>query len=141
MICPRCKKTLVIEVKDGEKIDVCRSCGGMWLHRHQLNNLLKESGGDVESCSIDDNPHADPNPVILCRECENTKMKKVNFLDYSDIIMDYCPSCGAFWLDRDELSKMRSYIQKIEDGSHTVTNFSGYSLLTKLSEIAYSIFR
>ena len=67
-------------------------------------------------------------------------MKKINFLDYSDIIIDYCPSCGAYWLDKDELGNMHDYIKKVEDGSHDVKDPAGYSLLVKLCKIAYSIF-
>ena len=140
MKCPRCKKKLIKETREGEEIEVCKACNGMWLHKQQLNNLLKESGGDVELCSIDDNPHKDKNPVIKCRECKNVEMNKINFLDYSDIIMDRCPECGGFWLDKNELANMHKYIKKVEDGSHNVTDTSGYELLTKLSRIAYSIF-
>jgi len=140
MDCPRCNDVMVHEKVDGENILICRSCNGMWVHRHQLNQMLKESGGDVESCSIDDAPHEDRQPALTCLDCRNVIMKKINFLDYSDIIMDYCPSCGAFWIDREELSGMHRYIKNVEDGSHTVTDHSAYNLLLKLSEIAYRIF-
>ena len=140
MICPRCKATLVKENREGVDVDVCRSCNGMWVHKNQLNILLKESGGDVEMCSIDDNPHDDKFPVIKCRECEDETMKKINFLDYSDIIMDYCSSCGSMWLDKDELANMHKYIKKVEEGSHESKNPKGFERLLKLNEIAYSIF-
>ncbi|MFC1671430.1 zf-TFIIB domain-containing protein, partial [Spirochaetota bacterium] len=77
---------------------------------------------------------------IKCRECEDMTMKKINFLDYSDIIMDYCSSCGSMWLDKDELSNMHNYIKKVEEGSHESKNPKGFDLLVKLNEIAYSIF-
>jgi len=140
MICPRCKSDLIKKDVEGESIDVCMACNGMWLHKHQLNSLLMESGGDVEECSIDDNPHSDIYPNIECRECKGSIMKKINFLDYSEIIIDYCASCGAFWLDKDQLSNMHVYIKQVEDGSHDVKNISGYNLLVKLSQIAYLIF-
>lgn len=140
MVCPRCKEELVMETVDGEDIDVCKSCKGMWVHRHQLDSMLKESGGDVELCSIDDNPHEDTNPEIKCRECDGVTMKKINFLDYSDIILDHCPSCGGFWVDKSELDNMHKYIEKVEKESHEVDNLSAYTILEKLSKIAYSIF-
>lgn len=141
MECPRCKETLEYKELDGEKIEVCHSCNGMWLDKHQLNHILKESGGDVEACSLDENYHEDVYPVINCRRCREIPMKKINFLDYSEIIMDYCPHCGGFWLDRDELAKMKDYIHCVEEGSHQVKNFSAYDLLVRLSRIAFSIFR
>ncbi len=129
MACPRCKATLEKQERDGEQIDACKSCGGMWLHKDQLDKLLVE------------HEHSDDKyPVIKCRECENTSMKKINFLDYSDIIIDYCPSCGAFWLDKGELGKMNNYIKLVENGEHKVEYSPAYNLLVKLSEISYSIF-
>ena len=140
MKCPRCNEKMETENVEGEDLLVCRGCGGMWAHRHQLNHLLKESGGDVESCSIDDNPHEDRTPVVKCVVCGDIIMKKINFLDYSDIIIDYCPSCGAFFLDRDELSGMHRYVKEVDEGSHQVRDWSAYNLLVRLSEIAYRIF-
>jgi Zn-finger nucleic acid-binding protein len=140
MECPHCKQTLKNESREGEEILTCRTCGGMWLHRNQLNNLLKESGGDVELCSFDTHPHQDTHPRINCIQCGNVMMDKINFLDYSDIVIDRCPKCGSYWLDKNELSNMHKYIKQVEDGVHTVNDFSAYNLLTKLSQIAYSIF-
>ena len=141
MKCPLCHKAMVIEQHEGENVAACKSCKGMWLHRSQLNSLLKESGGDVESCSIDDAPHKDSHRAIQCLNCPGVTMKKVNFLDYSRIILDFCPSCGAFWLDHGELGKMHDYIRKIDEGTHEVKDRSALSLLTSLSRIAFSIFR
>jgi len=140
MICPKCRETMIKENVEGEDIEVCKTCSGMWLHKHQLNHLLKESEGDVEMCSIDDYPHEDKDPAINCQKCSSVIMKKINFLDYSDIIIDYCPSCGAFWVNKDELANMHKYIKQVEDGSHVVKDRSAYNLLRKMSEIAYRIF-
>ena len=59
MMCPRCKEDLAISEILDQKIETCRSCGGMWFDKNQLNDLLVEIDGDVESCSIDDNPTND----------------------------------------------------------------------------------
>ena len=140
MVCPRCKETLVKENVENEDIDVCKSCSGMWVHKHQLDNMISESGGDVELCSIDDKKHEDKEPKIKCRECKDVEMKKINFLDYSDIIIDYCPSCGSFWVDKDELANMHEYMKQVKDGSKDVNDKSTYNLLVQLSKISYSIF-
>lgn len=140
MNCPRCAEPLVQETREGEELEVCRSCGGMWLHRHQLNRLLKEAHGDVEFCSYDEVAHGDTYRPIPCRQCADTMMKKINFLEYSNIVMDYCPVCGSFWLDRDELAQMHQYIQKVEEGSHEVKDRSAYAILTTLSRFVYAIF-
>ncbi len=140
MICPRCKEELVKETVEGEEIDVCRSCSGMWLHKHQLDRMFKETEGEVELSSLDDDPHMNNEPEIKCRECTGVTMKKINFLHYSDIIIDRCPSCGSIWVDKKELDNMHKYIEKVEKESHEADNISAYNFLEKLSRIAYNIF-
>ena len=140
MKCPRCDKTLAMEKVEGEDIRLCRTCGGMWIHRHQLDRILKESGGDVEACSIESPQRGDDHNIIRCRECHNQHMKKISFLDYSSIVMDYCPSCGSFWLDGNELSEMHSYLQRINEEGSEAKGASAFTILQALSRIAYSIF-
>ncbi len=140
MKCPRCKKTMVQENREGEEILVCRHCDGMWLHKHQLNNLLKESGGDVELCSFNTLPDDDRHPIIKCRECPDSVMLKIHFLEYSDIVIDRCPSCGSYWLDKNELANMHKYISQVEEGSSQVKDVTAYDLLARISRIAYTIF-
>jgi Zn-finger nucleic acid-binding protein len=112
----------------------------MWLHKHQLNELISENHSDVEKCSIDNREHRDKYQAIKCAVCHDHIMKKINFLDYSDIIMDYCPGCGSFWIDKDELNMMHEYLREIEESSQGVTDRSAYSILSKISQIAYQIY-
>ena len=42
-------------------------------------------------------------------------MIKVNFIEHSDIVLDFCEDCGAFWIDNGELDKMQEYVDKIEN--------------------------
>jgi uncharacterized protein len=140
MNCPVCGEPFSVEILEDQEILACRGCGGMWLHRHQLNKLLKESGGDVELCSFNTHPREDRHGEIKCLECPDTLMRKINFLDYSDIVLDRCPSCGSLWLDSGELTNMHGYVTRVDKGSHTVKDFTAYNLLVRLSKIAYSIF-
>ncbi len=140
MICPSCKSELVTESVEGEEIEVCKKCSGMWLHKHQLDRMFKETGGEVELSSLDNDLQKESKPAIQCRECTGVTMEKINFLHYSDIIIDHCPSCGSFWVDKGELDNMHKYIEKVEKESHEADNASAYNFLQKLSRIAYNIF-
>ena len=140
MICPRCQTNMEKQTHENEEISVCASCQGMWLRKNQLNRLIAEVSGDVETCSIDTNPHEDRYPEVKCQNCKDIVMRKINFLDYSDIILDYCSSCGAFWLDTNELNNIHTYIKKVKEGSHKVRDGSAYNILVKLSEISNAIF-
>ncbi len=140
MRCPRCAKNLVTDDIEGEQILLCRSCGGMWIHRHQLDRLLPESGGDVEACSIESPPKGDDHNIIHCRECPKQPMRKISFLEYSNIVLDYCPNCGSFWLDGNELSSMHKYLDKIYRDGSRAHGSSAFTFLHTLSRIAYAIF-
>lgn len=140
MDCPHCNKALTGEEIDGEMISVCHDCGGMWVHRNQLNKMLIEGEGDFESASVDNEPPEEGRPEVPCLDCGDKKMKKVNFLHYSDIIMDYCPACGSFWLDKGELERIHGYVRQVETGSQKVTDRFAYNILANLSKIAYRIF-
>lgn len=139
MKCPRCRKEAVLHEREGQLIVVCRECRGMWLHKNQLDYFLRHGGGNIESLKEPAAP--DRSPVITCGVCGDVTMKKTSFLEYSSIIIDVCPKCGSFWLDRDELFKMKEYMRKVEEGSHQVRDFSAYNILTKLSELAWSLFK
>ena len=86
-------------------IDTCMQSGGIFLDRQELNILLTGMSGDIEVCSIDNNMHDDCRPVRKSPAFPNEDMIKVNLLNYSDIILDYCPRSQGFYLDRDELRK------------------------------------
>lgn len=140
MFCPQCEKELEIIHVDAKDVVACKRCGGMWLHKNQLNEFLADVEGDVEVCSIDDHEHSDKYPVMKCLECENQVMRKINFLEYSEIIFDYCDKCGSYWIKQHQLANMHNYISKVKDGSLSVNEPVTYHLLVRLSEIAYSIF-
>lgn len=140
MICPRCREQLTQRIVDGEKIDFCSSCNGMWVHKDQLNRMISETDEDIESHSSVTEKDTDQYGPVVCRECKDVEMKKIKFHDYSDIIIDCCPSCGSFWLDKGELEKMHEHIKKEEEGSGPLSNPFVYNLLVKLSRISYSIF-
>lgn len=140
MNCSRCGIPLIQHDFEGHKINTCSKCKGLWLHRNQLNELLKNGSEDLEKCSIDDHPHKDKYPSMRCLNCNDTIMKKINFLEHSDIILDYCPKCGSFWIEKDELKSMHEYIDNVEKGSHDVKDFSAYNIIAKISQIAYRIY-
>ena len=43
--CPKCDSTLEGVVADGVEIDVCNTCGGVWLDAGELEQLSKKDSG------------------------------------------------------------------------------------------------
>lgn len=115
MNCQVCKGKLNnINIENTEIIQ-CSKCGGFWVKKGDLNRLIKHHYGDIEFSSIDHHMHNDTHGILKCIFCEDQAMIKSNFIEYSDVILDYCENCGAFWIDKGELDKMQAYIEKIEN--------------------------
>lgn len=115
MKCEVCKKGTITPVKsDPIEIYQCDNCRGFWIHKGELNKLIKHKSGDVEFSSIDHHMHHDSHGILKCAFCEDQATIKVSFIEYSDIILDYCENCGAHWIDNGEIEKMQKYMDEIE---------------------------
>lgn len=114
MKCQVCEGDLKDKEIEGVAIIKCDKCKGFWVHGGDLNKLIKHKRGDVEKSSIDHHFHQDSHSSLKCHYCEDSAMRKINFINYSDIIMDYCEDCGSFWIDGNELEKMQKYIDELE---------------------------
>ncbi len=44
-------------------------------------------------------------------------MKKVEFVIYTNIILDYCERCRGFWLDGRELGRINGEVRKLNAAS------------------------
>ena len=96
--CPNCGCAMQQKEYPDVTTDVCSSCGGVFLDKGELNAIAVGMGGDIEYCSIDAGRHADRFETRICPKCPGEKMQKINLLRLSDLIFDYCPACGGFWL-------------------------------------------
>ena len=48
MVCPRCGNTMDIEKADDIEVDVCLTCGGVWLDQGELDALKSKSDEGFE---------------------------------------------------------------------------------------------
>ncbi|MCK4796693.1 MAG: zf-TFIIB domain-containing protein [Spirochaetes bacterium] len=133
MKCQVCNGLITPIKTNNIEILQCEKCKGFWVHMGDLNNLIKHQSGDIEFSSIDHHMHKDTHGIMKCYFCEDSGMIKVNFIEYSDIILDYCEICGAFWIDAGELEKMQKYINTIEK------NDKKQSLAEIIMNIIYSL--
>ena len=115
MNCEVCKGTLNNITAKDINILQCNKCKGFWVKKGDLNKLIKHKYGDIEFSSVDHHMHNDTHGILKCIYCEDQAMIKSNFMEYSDVILDYCENCGSFWIDNGELEKMQNYVEKIEN--------------------------
>lgn len=116
MKCQICKELITPIKKEDIEILKCSGCKGFWIKSGDLNKLIEHKSGDIEYSSIDHQMHKDTHGIMKCIYCEDQAMIKVNFIGFSDIVLDYCEECGSFWIDNGEVEKMQSYIESIEKG-------------------------
>lgn len=106
MKCISCRKEMMILELEGVEIDLCYGCGGVWLDRGELQEIVEKSGGgDAMLDSI--RPAAETGEKSRrCPVCRK-KMEKAAFQDKPPVILDRCADHGI-WLDRGELKAVIS---------------------------------
>jgi len=114
MECQLCKSLITPVSTNNIEILSCPRCNGFWVKRGDLNRLIKHKAGDIEFSSIDHHMHQDTHGILKCAFCPDSAMIKVNFIEQSDIVLDFCEICGAFWIDAGEVDKMQQYMNSIE---------------------------
>ncbi len=115
MQCQICNKTITIKKSNDVEIHSCTGCNGFWIKKGNLNKLVAHQSGDLEFSSIDHHMHNDTHGIMKCTFCNDQAMIKSNFIEQSEIILDYCEKCGAFWIDSGETEKMQKYIESLEN--------------------------
>ncbi len=119
IICPVCNKNLKIITYENQEIDLCLKCGGIWLDKGELlevvNSLLSDNKIDpqtVKEAYRDKIINSDKVKQIRrkCPRC-NLDMRLHNYSYDSNIIVDKCPNCNGIWTDEGEMRAVAKYIK------------------------------
>jgi len=113
--CPVCpEKELVQHDENGTAVDYCEGCGGIWLAKGELNKIVHPHEGDLEFCT-QENSEDGVQTQLGCPVCENEKLVKDNFIEFSDIKLEYCNKCEGIWLEKGELDAINKEIDTLND--------------------------
>jgi Zn-finger nucleic acid-binding protein len=113
MKCLRCADVELEVQARGEgtdivEIDVCPSCQGVWLDNRELKKLDDNFFVDVEPVESEQVGATADDAQLTCPRCEGgPALNKVKPAQFGDVVVDNCPACQGFWLDKGELEKMR----------------------------------
>lgn len=115
MECPRCNVALNLREHRGVRVNECERCGGMFLHRGELNKVAEPTQGDLEFSTLHGESfrHDDSFGPILCPDCGAGPMDKVEFNIHTDIVLDHCAACGGFWLDGREYDRINEEVRDL----------------------------
>jgi len=111
--CPRCGLKLVPFKREDFELDLCASCGGLWLDRTEFHALTSEANVYKEETVKEEYsrpalPRAEDILYLECVRCGQIMTRK-NFARISGVIIDECGRHGI-WLDAGELEKIRHFI-------------------------------
>ena len=105
--CPRCATPLVAIEREGARGEVCSDgCRGLRVGRGVLDKLAR---AEVEA-PVEERFTGTAVSELSCTRC-NAPMQAARI---ESVVVDRCPACGAWWLDRRELEQIRKDLADAE---------------------------
>ena len=109
--CPRCAISLDPHRFRENDLDICPTCGGLWLDTQEFRRLTSERdvyNDDTVPYQFLKQPIAAAQGYLSCARCDGL-MNRRNFKRISGIMYDECRDHGV-WLDAGELDHIRAFI-------------------------------
>ena len=111
MKCPRDGAVLDVQTIDGVTLDLCHSCGGLWLDRFELDKLDEPHEALAAELASFFAAHTgetvDHEQRLSCPHHPEVVMMRRFFSVRRQVELDECPQCAGIWLDAGELSVIR----------------------------------
>lgn len=124
MICPTCRKPMIVfEYRDIE-LDHCISCRGTWFDEGELELLFSDQV--LFSNPLLSLPDASTREAKRrCPICSK-KMKKVFIGDIDSVLLDVCRYGDGIWFDAGEVNQMmRQVSDKLTEEAKKTMDFLG----------------
>jgi Zn-finger nucleic acid-binding protein len=115
MICPACKKDMIVVEYSNIELDYCLNCHGVWFDSDELELLLK--------CMNLDTPDLLLSQILASDEAETKekkkrcpicrrKMKKTTIGEHPEIMIDVCTRQDGMWFDGGEVAELVKELAK-----------------------------
>ena len=108
MICPRCKKDMIVVEYHQIELDYCPSCEGVWFDAGELELLLHSASLDAGELAMDklvDPPETgSPHKRCKCPICSHAM--KETAIGRPEIYIDVCRQGDGLWFDGGELHQL-----------------------------------
>ncbi len=108
MICPVCKRHMIVVEHNRIELDYCTSCRGVWFDSGELELLLESLGlespklflGNILN-STEARPPEKRRKCPICRQ----KMKKT-LIGQPEVLIDVCEKGDGLWFDGGEVGQL-----------------------------------
>ncbi len=109
MICPTCKRDMIVVEHDKIELDYCTNCQGVWFDAGELELLLESmsfESPDIFLTNILDSAGVEsPEKKRRCPICRR-KMKKTTIGQEPTILIDVCQQGDGLWFDGGEVGQL-----------------------------------
>ncbi len=126
--CPRCSgelRPIVFEEVGSINLDRCPECQGIWFDKGELDRVNDCVWTNVEEMTLGRARAADEK--LRCPRCQGI-LDALSPLDDQELVLDRCPSCLGFWLDKGELDRVRDIAGKMTDAKVSKTKMKQYEV-------------
>ncbi len=117
-------------------LDVCPKCLGVWFDMAELQKMTEKLAfGIVDNAIVGVEKSEREEKKFFWQEdsieCprDYSKMFKRDYAGDSKIHIDYCNSCGGFWIDGDEIKRLENYMKP-----DPVMDLLGHAVLEGINE-------
>ena len=104
MNCPKCDGQVLTANKVGDlEVDHCNECGGLWLDKSELGQLVEAEASEVKHLLRGrDQTNANARRGN-CPHCKKEPLRVTSAMK-KQVTVDSCPDCGSVWLDGGEFN-------------------------------------
>src|SRR4030042_5232437 len=113
MVCPVCKKDMIVVEYNNIELDYCNDCHGVWFDSTELELLLKSVNLDSQNLLLNDilkSPEAmtqeKKRRCLICRQ----KMKKTTIGENPGVLVDVCPQGHGLLFDGGEVAQLLKHL-------------------------------
>ena len=139
MNCPVCQNEMEERTIGDVTIDICQGCcGGIWCDRYELQKLDEKHELDGEhllDIQTDPGIVVDRSQQRVCPRCQDVTMMRHFYSLKKQVEVDECGGCGGFWLDHDELEKVRNLYDSPEEQEEDTQRFLEQQYAVSLAEL------
>jgi Zn-finger nucleic acid-binding protein len=132
MICPACKKDMIVVEYSNIELDYCLNCHGVWFDSDELELLLKCMKLDTPelmlshiSASVEAETKEVKRKCPICRR----KMKKTTIGERPKILVDVCTRKDGMFFDGGEVAQLVKELAKKKpagkEAQHKIISFLG----------------
>jgi len=106
LLCPKCRSTMSPMPLYNVEVDFCDHCHGTWFDKEEL-----EKSFNFSQTNLDSFISGYKRTPYQCPRCYTTLEEKT-FNDSSELIIEKCPACSGFFLDRGEYPKIQQLLKR-----------------------------